>query len=853
MKLPFKRQRTDAAAETAGAESAKSGKSTHQHRSTKPGRISLETAWWVVFLGTAVLLAALALLLHDRYASSGDELRRAQAEAVLDGFAGQIETAVAQYRGSLEYVANDAEVVGLVQGGAGDALRRKEATLAYLFPAAVRIRLLPAGFDTPDNTASPPISYACLDVIQRAERQDQAPPAEVHRAGSADQHIDLVQAIRGTGGRAVGTLLVSLPQGLLQQIVNRMRLNGGYVELGQGAGGNTLTVASRGSRPEGVGGPQHTVAVPGTAWQLAYWSAGTGAGAGQGLVYWASFGVVLVLLGIVMFLMHRAVLGALLQDQISILRLAKDLRDGAPATRVPARLKNSRGVLEQLQAMTREAPRRASGAGRAAAKPKPAAGTAPERPAPAPEAAAAVAPSAPPPELSGAIFRAYDIRGVVGQTLTADIVRAIGQAIGSEAHERAQQKVIVARDGRLSGPELSAALIQGLVASGREVIDIGRVPTPVLYFATHYLGSGSGVMLTGSHNPADYNGLKIMLAGQTLHSDDIQALRNRVETGKLITGEGSQQNVDVAPSYLDRITGDVRLARPMKVVVDCGNGVAGELAPALLRGLGCEVVELFCEVDGNFPNHHPDPGKPENLIALTRAVTDQSADLGIAFDGDGDRLGVVDSDGKIIWPDRLLMLLAQDVLLRQPGAAIIYDVKCTRHLKRMVREHGGEPIMAPTGHSLIKAKMMETGALLAGEMSGHIFYKERWFGFDDALYAAARLLEILASEPRPSANVFADLPESVSTPELNVATAEGEHFQLMQRLLASARFGGARLITIDGLRVEFEDGWGLVRASNTTPCLVLRFEAEDAEGLRRIQDEFRQQLLDLDPGLNLPF
>lgn len=857
MKLPFKRER-GRAREGADATSAEAPAPAKAEAANVPGRLSLEGAWLALFLTAALLFAGVGYLIYERFSSVDAEARHAHARAVLAGFAGHVGTVLGQYRSAMAFAARDADTARLLSAGDGAALRRREAALRELFPSAMRVRLLPAGFDTPDNGSSPPISYACLDLIQRAERHKQAPPAELHLPGTRHGHIDLVHAIRDRNGRVVGSLLVSLPPDLLQQSVDSVPMSGGYLELRQSAGGSVLTVASRGARPGELAAPLGTAPVTGAAWRLAYWPAGGVAGNGD-LLYWGLFGGALVVFGLIAFLLHRAVAGALLKDQIAILRLAKDIREGAAGGRFTARLKNCRGVIEQLQAMARDPSRHKASAGpsKARSKPKPAPEPAPELTldplGPAPDALEVHEEPAPPTELPAEIFRAYDIRGVVGQTLTAEIVRQIGQAIGSEAQERGQQKVIVARDGRLSGPELSAALVEGLVASGREVVDIGRVPTPVLYFATHYLGGGSGVMLTGSHNPADYNGLKIMLAGETLHSDDIQGLRNRIETGRLLSEAGSQQTMDVSQSYVDRITGDVRLARRLKVVVDCGNGVAGELAPALLRALGCEVVELFCEVDGSFPNHHPDPGKPENLIALTRAVTDEGADLGVAFDGDGDRLGVVDSEGKIIWPDRLLMLLAQDVLLRQPGAPIIYDVKCTRHLERVVREHGGQPIMAATGHSLIKAKMAETGALLAGEMSGHIFYKERWFGFDDALYAAARLLEILASEPRTSAEVFGELPESVSTPELNVSTAEGEHFQLMQGLLASAHFEGARVITVDGLRAEFDDGWGLVRASNTTPCLVLRFEADDAEALRRIQDAFRQQLLALDPALNLPF
>lgn len=456
-------------------------------------------------------------------------------------------------------------------------------------------------------------------------------------------------------------------------------------------------------------------------------------------------------------------------------------------------------------------------------------------------------------EIPATIFKAYDIRGIVGKTLTAEIVRAIGRAIGSEARARNQKTVVVARDGRLSGPEFARSLSEGLCAAGVDVIDIGRVPTPVLYFATHHLNTGSGVAITGSHNPPDYNGIKIMLGGETLSGEAISALRTRIVGGRLTSGAGTVKSVDVVPDYIARITSDVKLKKPLRLVVDCGNGVPGMLAPRVLRALGCEVSELFCEVDGHFPNHHPDPSQPENLQDLIREVKAQRADLGLAFDGDGDRLGVVTAEGNIIWPDRQMMLYAQDVLSRNPGATIIYDVKCTRNLAQVIAQHGGIPMMWKTGHSFIKARMRETDAALAGEMSGHIFFKERWYGFDDGLYAATRLLEILSHDARKPSAVFAELPETVNTPELKLEMKEGEHFKLMERLQQSARFPGAKLTTIDGIRADFNDGWGLARPSNTTPTVVIRFEADNAAALARIQNEFRAALLRLEPNLKLPF
>lgn len=456
-------------------------------------------------------------------------------------------------------------------------------------------------------------------------------------------------------------------------------------------------------------------------------------------------------------------------------------------------------------------------------------------------------------EVPASIFRAYDIRGIIDETLTQGIAKQIGRAIGSEALDREQGQVVVGRDGRLSGPAISEALIEGLRASGVDVIDIGAVPTGVLYFATHALETGSGVMVTGSHNPSNYNGFKIMLGGETLAAEQITALHTRIVDDNLHRGEGGIQEIDLRDEYVERIASDVQVLEPLKVVVDAGNGIAGELAPQVLEEIGCEVIPLHCEVDGNFPNHHPDPSVPENLADLTALVAEMEADLGVAFDGDADRLGVVTAAGENIFADRLLILFARDVLMRNPGANIIFDVKCTGHLASEIVSAGGSPIMWKTGHSLIKAKMKETDAELAGEMSGHFFFKERWFGFDDGIYAAARLLEILGGEPDYAQEMLTSLPNSFSTPELKIEMTEGEHYAFVEAFQQRAEFPDARVNTIDGVRADFDDGWGLVRCSNTTPCLVLRFDADTPEALERIQEAFRLQMMRVRADLQLPF
>ncbi|WP_370261350.1 phosphomannomutase/phosphoglucomutase [Limnobacter sp.] len=461
--------------------------------------------------------------------------------------------------------------------------------------------------------------------------------------------------------------------------------------------------------------------------------------------------------------------------------------------------------------------------------------------------------------ISPSIFKAYDIRGIVDDTLTEDAAYAVGRALGALALERGKTEAVVGRDGRLSGPRLCKALADGFQDAGVDVVDVGMVATPLVYFATFLLGNGTGVQVTGSHNPPQYNGLKMMVAGETLYGETILGLLKWIQTQQPTRGtatgvkRGSYRELNVWPDYLKNIVGHIKLERPMKIAVDCGNGVAGAFARELYEALGCEVQELFCEVDGNFPNHHPDPAHPENLQDLIAAVKRGDAEIGLAFDGDGDRLGVVTKDGEIIYPDRQLILFARDVIARNPGAMVIYDVKCTRHVANAVKEAGGEPLMWRTGHSLIKAKLKETGAPLAGEMSGHVFFKERWFGFDDGLYAGCRLLEILSRSADPSAELNG-LPNSSSTPELQLKTAEGENFALVSQLQAQGEFPSSeRVVTIDGVRAEYPDGFGLARPSNTTPVVVMRFEADNDAALARIQGEFKAAILKVAPGVALPF
>jgi phosphomannomutase/phosphoglucomutase len=795
--------------------------------------------------------------------------------------AARVVSLVEYYGDSVALLAKDPEISALLDAAEPAPLRAREESLRYVFPTAINVQLLPPGLDQVDMETSPPLSYAAIAQMRLAEAGAEVPPMEVHLFNTPQQHINIVRRVMDPAGSGVvGHIMLSLSNDVLQGILDDLQDLQGYIELQQaGSKGLPVVVATQGDRSHRSGDPLTVVPIAGSRWQIAYWPAVSPLDYLAGIGRWvlAALGVASVLLAILVIMLFRRVSNALRVDEVSMVTLLKDFRAGHARREYPSGLAELQGTIQFMTQLANAHTTRKFDA--VDARQEQAAEVPDEVTADAADAGdyddtGGVAdfgsairsdnliveeepfdnqPGEDMQDIDPSIFRAYDIRGIVDQTLTTSAVELIGRAVGSEALQRGRNTVVVGRDGRLSGPALSSALIRGIISTGCEVKDVGCVPTPVLYFATYYLDTHTGVIVTGSHNPPEYNGLKIVIDGETLSGESIQSLRERIEAANFISGQGEVESVNIIPDYIERIRDDVKLERPLKVAIDCGNGVAGSVAPQLFRSIGCEVLELFCEVDGNFPNHHPDPSKAENLKDLIATVQAQQADLGLAFDGDGDRLGVVTSDGKIIWPDRVLMLYAMDILDRNPGGQIIYDVKCTRYLDAIIRDHGGTPLMWKTGHSFIKAKIRETGALLAGEMSGHIFINERWYGFDDGLYAGVRLLEILARDARSSSGVFAELPDSVNTPELNVAMQEGEPPVFMKRLLENAHFEGAAVSTIDGLRADFDDGWGLVRASNTTPVLVLRFEADDDAGLARIKDEFRRVMLQVEPGLRLPF
>ena len=715
------------------------------------------------------------------------------------------------------------------------------------------------------------LGFATLDLARRAESGRDVHPDAIPRDGQ--WLVQTATRIRNPASQVVeGTLVLQFDASVLAPVLQGAA---GKATLVQTVGGQARDVISRG---QGAG-PQVTQTLSIPDWTVVY-QPQLPPSTLQPMVVLGLVVAGFLVAAVIVWLLLSSAQSGLRKETTRLVQWAHKAFAGDRGAPPPLRWELPAVMAEVLHRLSKAVEKRVEGSARRAAPASSA------RPAPAPEtdeplfqdrdmpdidmldgdedvlgfgeSPAGATPEvgetrAPAAAISPTIFRAYDIRGIVGDTLTPAVVRAIGQAIGSEALDRSQDTLCIGYDGRHSSPELADALADGIMATGCNVVTLGAVPTPVLYFATHHMGTGSGVMVTGSHNPSNYNGLKIMLGGETLSEDGIQKLHQRIQTGDLHQGQGSASSEDVRRDYLDRIVGDIAVAAPLKVVVDAGNGIAGELGPLLLEELGCEVIPLYCEVDGDFPNHHPDPGKPGNLQDLIERVQQEGADVGIAFDGDGDRLGVVTNEGKIIWPDRLMMLFARDVVSRNPGADVLFDVKCSRRLSGIISSAGGRPVMWKTGHSLMKAKMKQTGALLAGEMSGHIFFGERWYGFDDGLYAAARLLEILGIEDRQSSEVFAEFPEDISTPELNLEVTDEGKFRIIQRLSDLADFGEANITTIDGIRVDYPDGWGLCRASNTTPMLVLRFEAENEAALERIKQIFRGQLKALAPDVKITF
>ena len=789
-------------------------------------------------------------------------------------FASQVET----YSQTLSGLAKDPALRKLFSSKNLQALEQRAADLKVIFPKALRVRLLPSTTSQPDKSLEPHFTFACLDLLNQSRKDSSNVQVEMHEIEGKQQHVDIMQAVTSRGG-VVGFIQLAVDSALLDTWTKNAAEKS-FLEIHQKIeGGKNYLIAKAGSGTKQ--GTHAVIDIPGTHWQVETWAPyeGSATAFNLGMVFALVMG--LTLSGIVVFVLRQLLHKELTSDLEKYLMLITGTLKGVKKHQFDFSLTEFKIAASQVMNIRIDQTnfdRERDADGKKDSK-----STQAFLPDSDPmfmsqdsiqleelddtsaldeldstgEQTASLQKNPPPanlPVLPEEIFKAYDIRGIVGETLTVENILFIGHAIGSEAKARGLDSIVFARDGRLSGPELGKSLVTGLMASGLKVIDIGMLPTPTLYYAAAELANGTGVMLTGSHNPSNYNGIKMVLGGDTLAGDVIQSLRQRILNNDLTLGEGTYANEQVLDKYIERIVGDITLKRKMKIVIDCGNGVAGAVAPKLFTQLGCDVIPLFCEVDGNFPNHHPDPSQPENLGDLIAAVKKNNADLGIAFDGDGDRIGVISGDGKVIWPDRLMMLFSRDVLSRNPGANIIFDIKCSSNLRAVIEEEGGNPLMWKTGHSLIKAKMKETNALLAGEMSGHIFFKERWYGFDDALYSAARLLEIMAAQLRQPRVVFSGLPDSVNTPELKINMQEGEHFKFMERLIEqSVAFTDAEVTLIDGIRVDYSDGWGLVRASNTTPCLVLRFEGKNKAAMAKVQGKFREVLTGLQSDISLPF
>lgn len=830
-------------------------------------------------LGTALvgLVAAAAVLWLGLFNNIQQQAQTQLGEAWGGSQAAALQQALRQLSADTQTAARNPQLLQALQSQDNEQLRSAERSLSY-WDGVVDAHLNLPGQATQNASRAAPMNFAALDLLRRAE-DGQSPAPEAYKIGlrwlvysAAPLRLADNQPLQGTLLLVVDLqrLLAALPA--LPAGVGQLQLSQQFgnspaqrlAQLGQDQPGSALALSS--------GNPN---------WKLDFV-------AGPALTQSAFSPLPLFLAGLLalagallgLLLLHNAMQRRLRSDAEQLGQLVQELSAGKAVKPFSLRLPALNALAQNLARLPRRQSERATNNGDDQASTTGAAHTAQRSTKPAElidplfqdtdifdidildedqdllglEQAPAMS-NTPhtAPNLPASIFRAYDIRGVVGDTLTPETAYWVGRAVGSESIACGEPNVSVGRDGRLSGPELVQSLIQGLVESGCQVSDIGMVPTPALYYAANVLAGKSGVMLTGSHNPPDYNGFKIVVAGDTLANEQIQALRQRIENNDLVSSMGSVEQVEILERYFKQIRDDIALAKPLKVVVDCGNGAAGVIAPQLIEALGCTVIPLFCDVDGNFPNHHPDPGKPENLVDLIAKVKEENADLGLAFDGDGDRVGVVTNTGTIVYPDRLMMLFAKDVVSRNPGADIIFDVKCTRRLGALISGYGGRPVMWKTGHSLIKKKMKETGALLAGEMSGHIFFKERWFGFDDGIYSAARLLEILSQDKRDAEHVFSAFPSDLSTPEINITVTEESKFSIIHSLQRDGHWGEGSITTLDGVRVDYPKGWGLVRASNTTPVLVLRFEADSAEELERIQEVFRAQLYTVAPALNLPF
>ncbi|MCP5429174.1 MAG: phosphomannomutase/phosphoglucomutase [Chromatiaceae bacterium] len=825
----------------------------------KGGRALIVYLLPTLLVGIA-LMVVVALFAQQAIQSGASRSARATAQSVSEAVAARLAGAVTARRDLLALVLSEGRAAAALSSGDPSAIKAEEAVIQQRVAGLLQVRLLPRDASQPDPAGAAPLGYAGLDLLRRTVDSGRPSAAEIHQIKSGAPYLAMALPVNVAGGNA-GVLFAAWDMRFLVGLLEQSPAFQGRLQLVQGGDGGYVLAKG----PGGQDGPltEGAVEVPDSIWKVSYGTDPDTGGMG-GLLTMASVvaaGGLALLLSV--FLQWRALARDLRADMGTLVNLGEAIlrrENGAARQAQVASTRDAIALLSQYARESREMP--ATAAAPAVRRAVPMAGLPESRtqgmeveeldsdPA---ELLAARPRKAPKIDIPDTLFRAYDVRGVVGQALTGPFAELLGQAVATLVQEQGGHRVAVARDARPSSPQLAEALVRGLNAGGCDVLDIGQAPTPLLYFAMHTQPVQAGVVVTGSHNPADYNGFKIVIGDRVLDGDELLALRRRMLEGVFSQGNGSIERIDLVAEYVEAVVREVQLARPLKVVVDAGNGVAGDLAVATLEALGCEVVPLFCEPDGSFPNHHPDPSQPDNLASLMLEVQAQDADIGIALDGDGDRLGVIDNTGANVWPDSILMLLAADILGRHPGVDILYDVKSSRHLASFILGHGGRPIMWKSGHSRMRAKMLETGALLGGEFSGHLFIKERWFGFDDAVYAAVRVLELLALEPRGASELFAELPSSPSTPEYHLMLEEGQSRELMRALDAHKVFDDARLVELDGLRVEFGSGWGLIRPSNTTPSLTFRFEADDERSLEEIKSRFRDLLRRVAPDMQAPF
>ena len=794
----------------------------------------------VIALITVILVHGLLFLVTSRSA------REANAQSALDSAqasANNLSRLMDLLNQSMTAQAGDAKLADVIAQADPGMTSQEEERITRAVAGAWLVRLLPENVNIPDETRSPKMGFSDLHMISNAANGKILPA--VHLPNSPDAHLAMAQRLTHGGGVIHASWPVKILNGaLVFRGACGIALRQENIDLIYQGGADCK---SNNKTPDGELG------VKGTNWKVGYWVRPEV----PLNIEWfaASLLFSLVIIGGLGVFIIRLQYAVLRHDRKSLVKVTGDVLNGNSLGEFyfkTSEFEHIASDISRLKRMQRDDNAKVPGS-KPERQPTPKLGGALEKS--TETQAGAAFPNRPEitVEVSPSIFRSNDIRGVLGETINSDVFYAIGLAIGAEMSSRSENFIAVAHDGRLSSPELCKSLCKGLMESGRTVINIGLLPTPLMYFATHTLNAQSGAIVTGGHNPPDHNGLKVILGGNSLSSTEIQNLRLRIQERNFVSGKGMINTYNLLPEYIERVVGDTQLGRPLKIVMDCGNGSASVVAPKLIRSIGCEVIEMFCEVDGHFPNHIPDPAKPENLQALIHKVLQTQADLGVAYDGDGDRFGLVDSSGNIIWPDRQLMVFSADVLSREPGSDIIFDVRCTRNLPSHIVKHGGRPIIGRSGHSSMITKLKETGAMLAGEMSGHIFFQERWYGFDDGIYASARMIEILSNSPGTSTEMFAQLPDSLNTQELSVLVSEGQNTAILAKLTAFANFPDARITDIEGLRVDFLDGWGVVRASNTMSALTFRFEADDDKAMAHIQEQFRDLLRQVIPDIKLPF